>query len=520
MLYNKCIRSGYKHHKDKIFQFCLCFLQIACFTRIPYLCKVQKLEVGRRRKIYPVYENIEILDIGAEGKAIARYNEVVVFVKNAIPGDVVDLQVTKKRKNYQEAKAIRFHSLSKKRTKAFCKHFGICGGCKWQDLNYNDQLFFKEKQVVDQLQRIGGIKPEILSVILPIIPSENTQFYRNKLEFTFSNKRWLTDEELKQEKTFEDRDALGFHIPGMFDKMLDIHECFLQPDPSNEIRLEVKKYALKNELEFFDVRCQTGFLRNLIIRTTLTGEVMVILSFFSDDPEKRIGLLEHLLNRFKEISSLMYVINPKPNDTITDLPVICYAGKEHILEQMGNLKFKIGPKSFFQTNSLQAITLYNIVVDFASLDPGDIVYDLYTGTGTIANYIAGKCKKVIGIEQVPEAIQDAQENANINGITNTEFFAGDMKDLLTPAFAEIHGKPDVVILDPPRAGIHTNVADALLAMNPGRIVYVSCNPGTQARDIIPLLDNYTIEKIQPVDMFPHTYHVENVISLKNRMYDR
>ena len=472
--------------------------------------------MGRKRKIYPIYENVEILDIGAEGKAIAKQDEVVVFVKNAIPGDIVDLQVTRKRKNYHEAKAIRYHKYSTRRVESFCEHFGICGGCKWQDLNYPDQLNYKTKQVVDQLQRIGGVDQVSLSRISPILSSQNTEYYRNKLEFTFSNKRWLTEEELSRDIVYEDRNALGFHIPGMFDKILDINTCYLQQEPSNLIRLEVKKYGLRNELDFFDLRNQVGFLRNLIVRTALTGEVMVIVSFFSENVEKRNGLLDHLKNKFSEITSLMYVINPKPNDTISDLPVYCHSGKDHIIEKMGDLQFKIGPKSFFQTNSAQAIILYDTVVDFASLKPTDTVYDLYTGTGTIANYIAKKCKKVVGIEQIPEAIEDAKENSMINGITNTRFFSGDMKDVLTPEFYNKNGIPDVVILDPPRAGVHDNVTHSLTSMSPDRIVYVSCNPATQARDIRPLLDEYAVEKIQPLDMFPHTYHVENVVLLKKK----
>jgi len=469
--------------------------------------------VGRKRKKYPIYEKVNILDIGAGGKAIARNNDMVIFVTNAIPGDVVDLQVTKKMRTYQEAKAIHYHQLSSRREEVFCDHFGTCGGCKWQDLQYSDQLFYKQKQVVDQLQRIGGIGQEVLAKISPIIPSGQIRYYRNKLEFTFSNKRWLTKDEIDQNIIFEDRNALGFHIPGMFDKILDINECYLQDEPSNSIRLALKDYAIKNNLAFFDLRSQDGFLRNLIIRTTSTGEVMVIISFFVDEEEKRTALM-NFLEKFNMIDSLMYVINGKPNDTISDLPVVCYSGKDHIIEKIGDLQFKIGPKSFFQTNSLQAVKLYNVVKDFASLAGNEIVYDLYTGTGTIANFLAGKCKKVIGIEQIPEAIEDAKENSNINDISNTWFFAGDMKDILTSGFYKKNGRPDVVILDPPRAGVHKKVIEMINQAIPDRIVYVSCNPATQARDIVPLLNNFTLEKIQPVDMFPHTYHVENVILLR------
>lgn len=470
--------------------------------------------MGRKRKKYPVYEKLEILDIAAEGKAIAKKDKMVIFVSNAIPGDVVDLQVTKKRKNFMEAKAIGFHHHSTRRVNPFCGHFGTCGGCKWQNLNYDDQLAYKQKQVKDQLQRIGGLDEGCLSGILSIIPSKHTRFYRNKLEFTFSNKRWLTKEEMEQDVRYEDRNGLGFYIPGMFDKILDLRECYLQPEPSNTIRLAIKEYAIRNNLDFFDVRNQKGFLRNLIIRTSMTGEIMVIVSFLSDDAKKRSALLEYIQKNFGMITSLVYVINSKPNDTIADLPVICFAGKDHIMEKIGDLHFKIGPKSFFQTNSFQAIKLYQVVGDFASLKGDEIVYDLYTGTGTIANYIADKCSKVIGIEQIPEAIHNAKENSAINNIRNTLFFSGDIKDTLSSGFYKNHGLPQVVILDPPRAGMHKKVIDALLVMSPERIVYVSCNPATQARDIQPLLKQYTPEKIQPVDMFPHTHHVENIILLR------
>lgn len=439
---------------------------------------------------------------------------MVIFVSNAIPGDVVDLQVTRKRKNFLEAKAIHFHHYSARRVIPFCRHFGTCGGCKWQNLKYEDQLVYKQKQVKDQLQRIGGLDERSLSGISTIIPSKHTRYYRNKLEFTFSNKRWLTKEELDEDVRYDNRNGLGFHIPGMFDKILDLQECYLQPEPSNTIRLGVKKYALENNLDFFDLKNQKGFLRNLIIRTSITGEVMVIVSFYSDDAEKRSGLMKYIQTHFSMITSLMYVINNKPNDTIADLPVICFAGKDHIMENFGDLYFKIGPKSFFQTNSFQAINLYLVVRDFALLNGDEIVYDLYTGTGTIANYLADKCSKVIGIEQIPEAIEDAKKNSAINNIGNTLFFSGDIKDTLTSGFYEKHGHPQVVVMDPPRAGVHKKVIDAMLVMQPERIIYVSCNPATQARDIQSLLGKYTPEKIQPVDMFPHTSHVENIILLR------
>ncbi len=441
---------------------------------------------------------------------------MVIFISNAIPGDVVDIQITKKRKNFMEAQAIRYHHFSHRREKPFCEHFGTCGGCKWQNLNYNDQLAYKQQQVKDQLQRIGGMDEKDLSGISTIIASERTRYYRNKLEFTFSNKRWLTKEEMEQDVIYDNRNGLGFHIPGMFDKILDIRECYLQPEPSNTIRLAIKSYAERNNLEFFDVKNQKGFLRNLIIRTSNTGEVMVIVSFFDDDDEKRSALMEYVRKNFRMITSLMYVINNKQNDTIADLPVACYSGKGHIIEKIGDLHFKIGPKSFFQTNSFQAINLYRVVSNFASLKGDEIVYDLYTGTGTIANYIANKCSKVIGIEQIPEAIEDAKENSAINNIRNTLFFTGDMKDTLSAGFYKKHGLPQVVILDPPRAGVHKIVINALLDMHPDRIVYVSCNPATQARDIQPLLEAYTPVNIQPIDMFPHTYHVENIILLRKK----
>lgn len=470
--------------------------------------------MGRKKKKYPVYEKVEILDIAAEGKAIAKKDDMVIFVSNAIPGDVVDLQVTKKRKNFMEAKAIHHHHHSPRRVKPFCYHFGTCGGCKWQDLNYDDQLVYKQNQVKDQLQRIGKLDEVSLSGISTIIASEHTRFYRNKLEFTFSNKRWLTREEMEQDVQYDNRNGLGFHIPGLFDKILDIRECYLQPEPSNTIRLAIKEYALRNNLDFFDVKNRTGFLRNLIIRTSMTGEVMVIVSFFTDNAEKRAALLKYIQNSFGMVTSLMYVINNKPNDTIADLPVTCFSGKDHIMEKIGDLHFKIGPKSFFQTNSFQALNLYRMVSDFASLKGDEIVYDLYTGTGTIANFIAGKCSQVIGIEQIPEAVRDAEENSTRNNIRNTLFFAGDIKDSLSSGFYKKYGLPQVVILDPPRAGVHKKVIDALLTMHPERIVYVSCNPATQARDIQLLSEKYTPEKIQPVDMFPHTYHVENILLLR------
>ncbi|WP_321375729.1 23S rRNA (uracil(1939)-C(5))-methyltransferase RlmD [uncultured Draconibacterium sp.] len=470
--------------------------------------------MGRRKRNKPFYENVLIEDIGAEGKAVARVGDVVVFTKLAIPGDVVDLQVTKKRKRYQEAIVKEFITYSDDRAEAFCKHFGVCGGCKWQILPYEKQLFYKQKQVQDQLSRIGKVE---IPKMLPIRGSEKNTFYRNKMEFTFSNKRWLSFEEIERSEEIQDPNALGFHVPGLFDKVVNIEKCWLQNDPSNQIRNFIYNYALKNHLSFFDIREQEGFLRTLIIRTSSTGELMVILSFFYEDEPAREALLNAVKEQFPEITSLLYVINSKGNDTITDQEIKVYAGKDHILEEMEGLQFKIGPKSFYQTNSEQAYELYKITRDFAELKGDEVVYDLYTGTGTIANFVAKKTKKVIGIEYVPEAIEDAKLNSKLNSIENTSFFAGDMKDVLNEAFIQEHGKPEVVITDPPRAGMHDDVVQTILNMKPGKIVYVSCNPATQARDLASLDSLYQIEKIQPVDMFPHTHHVENVVMLRKRL---
>lgn len=465
----------------------------------------------RRKKTKPVYENVEIIDIGAEGKSIARVNDMVVFTTQVVPGDIVDLQVTKKKKNYQEARVQKIHSFSKDRVEAFCEHFGTCGGCKWQFLPYKKQLFYKQKQVVDQLSRIGKLG---LPEITPIAASKNSTFYRNKLEFSFSSKRWLTAEEIAKNEEFEDSPALGFHVPGFFDKIVNINKCWLQPDPSNAIRNFIYTYAKEQNLEFFDKRKQVGFLRTVIIRTSTTGEVMVIVTFYKEQQEIRENLLKALANEFPEITSLLYVINGKGNDTITDQLVEVYAGNDHIWEEMEGIRFKIGPKSFYQTNSEQAYELYKIARSYAGLSGNEVVYDLYTGTGTIANFVAGQAGKVIGIEFVPEAIEDAKLNSQINNITNTTFFAGDVKDILNEGFFTEHGKPDVIITDPPRAGMHTNVVEAILRSEPDKIVYVSCNPATQARDLALLAPNYRVTAIQPVDMFPHTHHVENVVLLE------
>ena len=436
--------------------------------------------MGRGRKVKPFIENVTITDIGAEGKAIARVNDVVVFTTHVIPGDVVDVQVTKKRTKYMEARVVRVVEPSPDRVPAFCEHFEVCGGCKWQFLPYEKQLYYKQKQVADQLRRIGRIE---LPEITPILGSKKTTFYRNKLEFGFSNKRWLTSAEMGLEGDDINMNALGFHVPGMFDKIININKCWLQGEPSNQIRDFIKKYADENGLEYFDRRIQAGLLRNIIIRTSTTGDVMLIVSFFRNDKEDIEGLMAALAAEFPQITSLMYVVNEKGNDTITDQEILVYSGKDHILEEMEGLKFKIGPKSFYQTNSEQAYELYKVAREFAGFKGGEVVYDLYTGTGTIANFVARNVKKVVGIEYVPEAIEDAHVNSVLNGIENTSFFAGDMKRILTSEFIAQHGKPDVIITDPPRAGMDEDVVKTILEAAPQRVVYVSCNPATQARDL-------------------------------------
>ena len=476
-----------------------------------YICA--KNTVGRKRK-KPFYEKVKIVDIGAEGKALARVKDMVVFTRLVIPGDVVDLQVTKKRKKYQEAFVTHIHEYSKDRVEAFCRHFGTCGGCKWQFLPYKKQLFYKEKQVSDQLKRIGKLD---LPEIQPILGSPKDTLYRNKLEFTFSNKKWLSLDEIKTDDTIENLNALGFHVPGLFDKVINIEKCWLQPEPSNKIRNFIYEYATSHSLEFFDIKEQKGFLRTLIIRTSSIGEVMVILSFFREDVEKRTQLLTAIKKEFPEITSLLYVINKKGNDTITDQEIIVFDGREYILEQMEGLKFKIGAKSFYQTNSEQAYELYKTARKFAQLTGEETVYDLYTGTGTIANFVAGFSKKVVGIEYVPEAIEDAKANSKMNNIANTSFFAGDLKTVLNDDFVAEHGKPEVIITDPPRAGMHADVVQTILNIGAQRIVYVSCNPATQARDLALMSDFYKIARVQPVDMFPHTHHVENVVLLERKV---
>jgi 23S rRNA (uracil1939-C5)-methyltransferase len=469
--------------------------------------------VGRSRKNKPLLHKVEVTDIAAEGKALCRLENRVVFVSNAVPGDIVDIQVTKKRTNYYEGNAVAYHKLSPIRVEPFCEHFGVCGGCKWQNIPYDKQLIFKEREVYNNLLRIGKVQ---LPEPMPILGSEKNRYYRNKLEYTFSNKRWLSPSEMENKENINNHNGLGFHIPGLFDKVVDINNCHLQPEPSNSIRNWIRAYALKNGLEFFDLRQQQGFLRIVMIRTASTGEVMVVISFFREDREARETMLAALAKEFPQITSLMYVINSKANDTITDQEVILFSGKDHIMEEMEGIKFKIGPKSFYQTNSEQAYQLYKVAREFAALTGNETVYDLYTGTGTIANFVARNAKKVIGVEYVPEAIEDAKVNSQINGITNTDFFAGDMKDVLNFGFIEKHGHPDVMIVDPPRAGMHADVVQTILNTAPERIVYVSCNSATQARDINMLDIRYNVEKIQPVDMFPHTHHVENVVLLTRK----
>lgn len=467
--------------------------------------------MSKKKKENLILYNIEIESVAAEGKAIAHVDGAVLFVEFAVPGDIVNVQVYKKKKNYMEGWITEIVKPSEHRLEPFCSHFGVCGGCKWQPLPYEMQLKAKQQQVYDQLVRIGHLDiPEIS----PIIGSDNIRFYRNKLEYSFSSKRWLYKDEDPDSIAPEDRMGLGFHVGRFFDKVLDIKQCYLQKEPSNSIRLFIKDYAVKNGLEFFNIRENQGYLRNMFIRTTEDGQVMLILCFFYEDKEVRKKLLDSILEAFPQITSLYYVINKKLNDSISDQECILYKGNEAIIETMEGLKFKVGPKSFYQTNSPQAYKLYSVTRDFASLSGNEIVYDLYTGTGTIAQFVSSKASKVIGIEYVPEAIEDAKVNAKNNGIDNCTFYAGDMKDVLKADFINKHGKPDVIILDPPRAGIHPDVAKVILDAAPRKIVYVSCNPASQARDLAILCDKYEITAVQPVDMFPHTHHVENVCALK------
>ena len=472
--------------------------------------------MSRKKKTLPLLEKVTITDVAAEGKALAKVNDLVVFVPYVVPGDVVDLQVKRKKNKYAEAVAVKFHEFSPKRAVPFCQHYGVCGGCKWQCLTYEDQIKYKQKQVTDNLTRIGKVE---LPEISPILGSEKTEFYRNKLEFTFSDKRWLTEEEVKADVQYEQMNAVGFHIPGAFDKVLAIEKCWLQDDISNQIRNTIRDYAYEHGLAFYNIRNHEGLLRNLMIRTSSTGELMVLLQVrvsSGKDLEDTKQLLAHVADKFPQITSLLYVVNNKCNDTINDLDVEVFKGNDHIFEEMEGLRFKVGPKSFYQTNSEQAYNLYKVTRDFAGLTGDELVYDLYTGTGTIANFVSRKAKKVVGIEYVPEAIEDAKVNSAINNITNTLFYAGDMKDMLTQDFINEYGRPDVIITDPPRAGMHNDVIDVILFAEPKRIVYVSCNPATQARDLALLDVKYKVMAVQPVDMFPHTHHVENVVLLEKR----
>jgi len=470
--------------------------------------------MGRRRNKNKVFSNLEVIDAGAKGKTIAKAPDgKVIFLPNAVPGDVVDVQTFKQRSGYYEGKATVFHKLSDKRTQAACEHFGTCGGCKWQHMDYSHQLFFKEKEVVNNLKRIGHLE---LPEITPILGSKEHYFYRNKMEFSFSDSRWLTLEEIASDKDLVDRNALGFHIPGMWDKILDVKKCWLQADPSNAIRNAVRDFAIKNQIPFFNTRQQTGVLRTLMIRNTSIGEWMVVVQFYKEDLKKRTALLDHLKTTFPEITSLQYIINGKANDTIYDQEVICYDGRDHIFEEMEGLRFKINAKSFYQTNSNQAHNLYKITRDFAGLTGKELVYDLYTGTGTIAQFVAKNALKVIGVESVPDAIHAAKENAILNQIDNVDFFVGDMKKVFNTEFIETHGHPDVLITDPPRDGMHKDVVAQILKITPEKIVYVSCNSATQARDLALLDSEYKISKTQAVDMFPQTHHVENVVLLEKR----
>jgi 23S rRNA (uracil1939-C5)-methyltransferase len=465
------------------------------------------------KKPLPLLEKVIISGVAAEGKAVARWGDLVVFVPFAVPGDVADIQLTRKKNSYAEGRVVRFHTCSAQRTEAFCRHYGVCGGCKWQILPYTEQIRYKQQQVVDSLTRIGKVA---LPEISPILGSEKTIFYRNKLEFTFSNKRWITDAEVQSGQPFTNCNALGFHIPGRFDKVLDIEECSLQAEPSNTIRLTIRNFCIENDCEFFDLRNQTGWLRNLILRTSTTGEVMLIVVFSRENEAKRKKLLNFIAERFPAITSLLYILNSKANDTILDQEVHVFKGRDHIFEQMEGLRFKIGPKTFYQTNSEQAHRLYTVARQFCGLTGNELVYDLYTGAGAIANFIAGGAKQVIGLEWVPEAIEDAKTNSEINGITNTLFLAGDMRKLLNAEFIALHGRPDVIVTDPPRAGMHDDVIAAMLQADPQKIVYISCNPATQARDLNLLDVQYRVARVQPVDMFPHTHHVENVVLLERR----
>ncbi|SCY19556.1 23S rRNA (uracil(1939)-C(5))-methyltransferase RlmD [Flavobacterium anhuiense] len=470
--------------------------------------------MGRKNTDKVVFHQIQVLDAGAKGVSVAKAPDgKVIFIPNVVPGDVVDVQTLKKRKAYYEGKAVKFHELSEYRVDPICEHFGVCGGCKWQNMKYSQQLAFKQNEVKNHLQRIGKIE---LPEFEDILGSEKQFFYRNKMEFSFSNSRWLTEKEIGSTEDLGNRNALGFHIPKMWDKILDINKCHLQEDPSNAIRNEIRAFANEHNLAFFNPREHSGLLRTVMIRTVSTGEIMVLIQFFEDDKESRELILDHLYEKFPQITSLQYVVNGKQNDTIYDQDVILYKGRDYILEEMEGLKFSINAKSFYQTNSDQAYELYKITRDFAGLTGNETVYDLYTGTGTIAQFVSKKAKKVIGVESVPEAIIDAKANAERNNITNCEFFVGDMKVVFNEAFIAQHGKPDVIITDPPRDGMHKDVVEQILKIAPKRVVYVSCNSATQARDLALMDEKYKVTRVRPVDMFPQTHHVENVVLLELR----
>ena len=470
--------------------------------------------MGKKRTEKIVFENVKVLDAGAKGVSVAKAPDgKVIFLPNVVPGDVVDVQTMKKRKAYYEGKAIKIHEFSEHRTDVVCEHFGACGGCKWQNMQYSQQLFYKNQEVYNNLKRIGKIE---LPEFEPILGSEKQFFYRNKMEFGFSNARWMTDAEIQSGTEFDNKNALGFHIPRMWDKILDIEKCHLQQDPSNEIRNEIKRFANENGLTFFNARNHEGLLRTLMIRTASTGEIMVLVQFFENDKANRELLLNFISERFPEITSLLYVINNKANDTLYDQDIKLFKGRSYILEEMEGLHFSINAKSFYQTNSDQAYELYKITRDFAGLTGEELVYDLYTGTGTIAQFVSKKAKKVIGVEAVPDAILDAKANAERNSITNCEFFVGDMKNVFNDEFIATHGHPDVIITDPPRDGMHKDVVAQILKIAPEKVVYVSCNSATQARDLALMDEMYQVTRVRPVDMFPQTHHVENVVLLEKR----
>lgn len=466
--------------------------------------------MSRKKKELPLLADVEITGVAAEGKSIARVNDKVIFIPFGAPGDIADIKVDRNKRSYAEGHIEALKKPSELRVDPVCEHFTVCGGCKWQHLPYSYQLECKQQQVVDALTRIAKVE---LPEISPILGSKQIWAYRNKMEYTFSNKKWLTFDQLRSGEEFPDRDAAGFHISGAFDKVLDINACHLQDDFGNRLRNFVKQFGKENGLSFYDLRNNEGLLRTLMIRIASTGQIMAVMVFGSDDKEAIGSVMEAIAANFPEITSLLYVVNLKCNDTISDQEIITYSGSPYIEEAMEGLKFRVGPKSFYQTNSLQAYELYKVARDFADLRGDELVYDLYTGTGTIANFVARRCRKVIGIEYVEDAIIDARINAEINGLDNTEFFAGDMKDVLTDEFISRHGRPEVMIVDPPRAGMHTDVVNVILNAEPQRIVYVSCNPATQARDLALLDEKYRVVAVQPVDMFPHTHHVENVVKL-------